>query len=194
MGDGTVKPKMNYSANTAPQKDNCQTPPYAVDLLLDTTRLSGRIWEPAPGDGLLARRLRERKYDVLTTDTDFFYTTPPGVGSLHVVDWLVTNPPFSQKYKWLERCYDLAMPFALLMPSDTLFAGGAQRLFKRYGINVLIPNRRINFKMPNKGWKSSAQMSTSWFVYIPGICRVTTLFVDLNAWKRDELEAWEMEP
>lgn len=185
-----MKPKTNYSAKTAPQKDNCQTPPYAVDLLLKFIR-GQRFWEPAPGEGLLARRLRERGGDVLTTDTDFFYTVPPGVGSLRAVDWLVTNPPFSQKYEWLERCYELGIPFALLMPSDALFALRAQRLFERHGISVLVPNRRINFKMPGKGWESSAQMSTSWFVYTPGLRGVTMRFVDLNTWKRDELEAWE---
>lgn len=186
-----MKPKSNYSAKTSPEKDNCQTPPYAVDLLIQCQHMGKRIWEPAPGEGLLARRLRERGKEVLTTTSDFFYTTPPGVGDLLAVDWLVTNPPFSLKYPWLERCYELRLPFALLMPSDVLFSQKAQVLFNRYGIYVHVPNRRINFKMPSKAWNSSAQMSTSWFVWWPGLDEVTIHFCDLKPWKSEVVEEWE---
>lgn len=186
-----MKPKTNYSAKTSPQKDNCQTPPYAVDWLIDHQRIAGPVWEPAPGEGLLARRLRERGIETIATQSDFFTTTPPRTGVPLTMRWLITNPPFSLKYPWLERCYEIGMPFALLMPSDVLFAQRAQNLFNKHGIYVRIPNRRINFKMPDKGWQSSAQMSTSWFIWWPGFKDVVVDFVELKPWKQERVEEWE---
>lgn len=185
-----AKPKRNYSAQNQPAKDLCQTPPYAVDLLIPYLKPDWRIWEPCAGEGLLARRLMQNGWlgwatdlqtgvDFLTDDLEFDY------------DAIVTNVPFSLKFKMLKRCYDLGKPFALLMPSDTLFAGAyAQPLFEQHGIEILIPKRRINFKMPEKAWAGSAQMSTAWFTHGLEIGRMIT-FADLKPWKQADVEAWE---
>jgi hypothetical protein len=78
---------------------------------------------------------------------------------------LVTNPPYSIKYDWLARCYALGKPFALLMPVEMIAASTAQRLFKQYGIEILMPDKRINFKMPNAGWGGTAQFPTCWYTF-----------------------------
>lgn len=38
------------------------------------------------------------------------------------------------------------------MPFDTWTAARAQRQFQRYGMNIIILNRRVHFHMPNLGW------------------------------------------
>jgi len=78
----------------------------------------------------------------------------------------VTNPPFSLKFKWLERAYEIGEPFAFLLPINTLGTVTAQKMFEKHGISVLLLDKRIDFKMPFKGWEGGgAQFSTAWFMW-----------------------------
>ena len=159
--------KSNRAANEyVPQGyDACQTPPYAIDPLLPYLDTHWTIWEPAQGERLLVEALYDSGFnDVvgsdLLTGQNFFEFEPPQW------DALVTNPPFSLKYKWLERCYQLGKPFALLLPVETLGAKTAQDLFRQFGLNMIFMDKRVNFKMPNKGWEGGgAQFPVAWFTW-----------------------------
>lgn len=165
-----MKPKINRAGDIAKPSpyDHCQTPAYAVDPLISQLPEHWTIWEPAAGEGYITQRLRKmgRKVvesDILTGHNFFDLKRPPG-GTYY--DAIVTNPPYSIKYDWLERCYDLETPFALLLPLETLGAGRAQRLFRSKPVRLILFDRRVNFKMPNVGWaKSSAQFPVAWFCY-----------------------------
>jgi hypothetical protein len=142
--------------------DACQTPPYALDPLLPYLNKFKTIWEPAAGEGYLVRALEDHKFNVVASDIlkrkNFFDYEPASPW-----DCIITNPPFSVKFKWLARCYQLGRPFALLMPVETLGARTAHKLFKHHGVQIILLDRRVNFKMPFKGWDSSAQFPTAWF-------------------------------
>lgn len=165
-----MKPKSNRKHKLGPM-DNCQTPPYAIEPLMDWLSVSDVIWECAAGDGILARALRSKGFRVMSSDID-----PAGKYMGCVIDFLeqdlhvpydviVTNPPFSLKYEWIERCYELDKPFALLLPVETQGAYAAQRLFNKHGITTLYMSPRVDFKMPKAGWLGSgAQMPTAWFL------------------------------
>ena len=176
-----MKPKQNYKPGP---KDNFQTPPYAVDPLvpyLDMYRYRFwpesleelTIWESASGEGLLACALRNAsdRFHVIETDIapnqnafylDFLNAEPQ-------FDWhvMVTNPPFSLKYKWLERAFQYGKPLALLVPLETLGAASAQNVFRQepHNFSFVFFNRRINYKTPYKGWDSSAQFPSVWILY-----------------------------
>jgi hypothetical protein len=141
--------------------DLCQTPAYALDPLLPY--LKGRLWEPACGEGFMVDALNTAGFTVVSSDLltgqNFFFYEP------ETYDMLVTNPPYSIKYKWLKRCYELDKPFALLMPVEVLGAVMAQKLFRERGIEVIFLPRRVNFKMPNKDWDSHAQFPVAWYCY-----------------------------
>lgn len=155
-----MKPKLN---RTEPAIDRCQTPGYALGPLLPFIKREWVIWECALGEGILGAEIAKTNrvvgsdilmmHDFLTTDCGQKY------------DAIITNPPFSIKYKWIERCYELGKPFALLLPLETLGAAKAQTQFERGGIEIILFNRRVNFKMPNKGWDSSAQFPVAWFTH-----------------------------
>ncbi len=176
-----MKPKSNHSGDQyIPQGiDACQTPAYALNPLLPylTTRMT--IWEPACGEGYLALALEQLGFRVIRSDIltgqNFFQYQPDEQ------DWdLVTNPPYSVKYKFLARCYELNRPFALLMPVETMGAKSAQVLFRRHGVEMIWLDRRINFKMPNKGWEgSAAQFPVAWFTHGLNIGRENT-FAELT--------------
>lgn len=122
-------------------------------------------------------------YRIIGTDIkdgfDYFYYEIPD--NYHIQ---ITNPPFSLKYGWLARSYELGKPFALLLQIDVFGSGKAQRLFNRYGIEVILMDKRIDFKMPNKGWTGGgSHFSVAWFTWGLGIGQTLT-FATLDKPKR----------
>jgi len=170
------KPKQSNPGdiNKVSQMDICQTPPHAIEPLLKYIPNDWVIWESACGpDQLLVTAFNSHGYTVIASDllhgTEFnrFTYKPRGLN----YDIEITNMPFSIKYKWLKQSFEDGKPFALLAPYETTFAKEFQLLFRQYNgsphvIEILSPERRINFKMPNKGWgvngNSSAQFPTVW--------------------------------
>lgn len=145
-------------------KDECQTPPYALNPLLPYMPAGATIWEPAAGDGYLVRAIEDQGYSVVSGDIktgqDFFAYEPPAW------DILLTNPPYSSdnKYKWLKRCYELGKPFALLLPADTSTLGEIQPLFRQYGVEIVFMDKRVDFQTINTPFaKSNAWFPTAWF-------------------------------
>jgi len=74
------------------------TPPEATRALLSVETFDGPIWEPACGDGAIARELKAAGYDVTSTDLvdrgfgeaghDFLKSEQP------LAKHIVTNPPY----------------------------------------------------------------------------------------------------
>lgn len=164
-----MKPKKNYVTS---DKDLCQTPDYALDPLLPYIKKINKnssiwtIWECASGEGNIVKVLQSQGYKVIGTDIlegvdfDFFDYQP------YIWDCIITNPPYRLKYQWLERCYQLNKPFALLMPLETLGAKRAQVLFEKHGFEIILLRPRVNFKMPKKGYDGKgAQFPTAWFTW-----------------------------
>lgn len=144
-------PKANLK--NIPARDQAQTPPYALLPLLPYIPRDWIVWESAASKyGFLGEAIRSLNGNVVmesgmeSTGDDFFKTTR---NTAHVQ---ITNPPFSLKYEWIERSYDNRQPFALLMPFDTWAAARAQAQFQRFGMSIIILNRRVHFHMPNLGW------------------------------------------
>jgi len=163
----TMKSKVNRVGDTkrGAGYDSCQTPPYAIESLRDLIPLDWWIWECAVGKGNLARAFQDVGYNVIGSDIltgiNFFEQVTEGY-----FDVIVTNPPYSVKYQWLERCYEIGKPFALLMPVEMLGAQKAQKLFVKYGIELTFLPRRINFEMPNKGYSGGgAQFPVAWYTW-----------------------------
>lgn len=159
------KPKVNRAGDPSVSSpmDRCQTPRYALRPLLPYLPLSSLIWEPAAGKGLLVASLSE-SHQVVASDIlygqDFFRYQP------ETWDCLVTNPPYSIKYRWIGRCYELGKPWALLMPVEALGAKQAQVLFRKHGMELIVMDQRVNFEMPNKGLSGSgAQFPVAWFTH-----------------------------
>lgn len=149
-----------------------QTPPYALEPLLPYLKKDWLIWESAAGTGNLVNALREKGFKVIGTDIltgqNFLTWTPENY------DCIITNPPYSLKQEFLERCYQLNKPFALLLPLTTLETGKRQDLLKKYGIEIILFDKRINFETPEPTEKSSSWFATAWFCYKLDIGRTLT--------------------
>ena len=143
--------------------DDFQTPPIALEPLIPFLNPDWTIWECAVGKGNLSKELMKKGFNVIETDIlggnfDFLTQKP--------IQWdcIITNPPFSLKQEFLQRCYELGTPFALLLPLTGLEGKKRGELFRKYGIQLIIPNKRINFETPS-GKGGGSWFQTVWFCY-----------------------------
>lgn len=75
---------------------------------------------------------------------------------------IITNPPYTIKNQFLERCYLLGLPFALLMPLASLETTKRQKLFRKFGVEVILLPKRVDFETPS-GNGSGAWFAVAWF-------------------------------
>lgn len=188
-----MKQKLHPTTKTtSPAYDQCQTPNWPVDLLVQyidrffvdsaISKRDSLILEPAAGKLRLVHRLQMHGATVDYSDVilkgdfkrDFFTYTDEDVSDY---DWIITNPPFSQKFKWLTHCYSLDVPFALLMPLNVLGTVKAQILFSHYGVVVLTLPKRVNYEMPYKGTQGTAHFPSAWFIWHPDVSKTTSLVI-----------------
>ena len=73
-------------------------------------------------------------------------------------DVILTNPPYSKKDKFIERCYNLKKPFALLLPVSSIQGQKRGNMFDANGIELLVLNKRIDFT-----GKGSPHFGVAWF-------------------------------
>ena len=139
-----------------------QTPPEALEPLLPYLKKDWQIWECACGKLNLVEELQRLGYDVVYSDIlngqDFLNWQSNGKW-----DCIITNPPFKYKQQFLERCYELRKPFALLLPLTTFETAKRQKLFREKGLEVIFMPKRINFETPNKVENSRSWFATAWF-------------------------------
>lgn len=144
--------------------DNVQTPPKALYPLLKYVPQSWVIWECAAGKGNLVRALSSRNYRVVATDIlyapdqDFLTMSPP-----EGVDCIITNPPYSIKDRFLERCYEIGKPFALLLPLTALGGKRRQALYREYRIQVVMLGGRVHFDTGTG--KRACWFESAWFTW-----------------------------
>jgi hypothetical protein len=147
------KPQLNTNEEG---RDVMLTPPYAVDIILNTIQNNQTIWEPAyHPDSLLAQHLEQHGHTVIKTglpEQDYFNCHPDTY-----YDVQITNPPYSKKYAWIDRAFSLMKPFALLVPYDTTAANTFVNMLKKYDIDkdelaILHTGTRVDYKTPTYGW------------------------------------------
>lgn len=145
--------------------DDFQTPPEALDCLLPFVPKSWNIWEPACGNGNLLGSFLDRGYSAIGTDVkeghDFLTMDVP-----KLADAIITNPPFSIKDQFMARCYEIGLPFALLLPAAVFDSKKRRDLMKKNGVGIIIPDGRINFETPNheENIKNGKKEGGAWFL------------------------------
>jgi hypothetical protein len=143
---------------------NFGTPPYGVHPLLPfIPKHFKHAWECASHKSHLVNTLRDSGYKVTATDIktghDFLMCPVP-----NGVDCIITNPPFALATEFLARAYTLGMPFAMLLPIQKLGTRDRQRLFDKYGVEMLFLGGRIDFYTPS-GKDSNSWLEACWFTW-----------------------------
>lgn len=165
MIDNKIRYKPVTMARKAPTeqqvRDTFQTPRYATELLIPfIPKHISNVWEPAAGDGRIARVLTSNGFLVHSSDlvnsgkyeisiTNFLIDGTPEPISSWITDAkqfsIITNPPFSIKDLFIENCFAYNVPFALLINAG--YSGWQIDLVKR-GCEKIIPTRRIDYITP----------------------------------------------
>ena len=142
--------------------DEYYTPPEAVYPLLKYLPKNKVYWECTDfGNSNITKILEDKGYKVVSTgrlkDSFDFLVDEPKFS----FDIIITNPPYSLKTDFLKRCYMLDKPFALLLPIHTLEGIERGKLFRKYEIELLVFDRRINFdKTKKRPW-----FAVGWFCW-----------------------------
>lgn len=156
------KPKINQpqTPNEIQGRDFFQTPNYAVDLLIPFIPDNiSRIWECACGDGKIVKILTEHAYGVYPSDIrkssgwvnnhihNFLFDTFPQAFNFYADKIaIITNPPFSLKYKFIYKALEYNIPFAFLVPCE-MSVQMWDLIFKK-GCQGIVPERRIDYITP----------------------------------------------
>lgn len=138
--------------------DEIYTPSYAINPLLPYLDKTKVIWDCAYGTGKLAEHFMSKGFSVVGNENQDFLDC-----DIPECDYIITNPPYSKKEEFIKRCYQINKPFALLMPLTALEGQKRGKMYKDNGIQIIIPNKRINFITPNGG--KSSWFATAWFCY-----------------------------
>lgn len=172
------------------ERDFFQTPDYAVDLLVPfIPKHVSRIWECAAGKRKITNRLVHFGYDVCSTDLSD--SVPVNFISWDLRDryaWcdcIITNPPFSLKYKFIDRALAYGTPFAFLIPFDM-----CQKMARLFilGCQGVVPTARIDYITPNgnQGKFSSSQFHSFWLTYKFNLPR-QLVFVELTKQMKENI-------
>jgi len=144
--------------------DEYYTPNIAIVPLLEYLPKDKVIYEAASNrSSQIVDYLRSQGYHVMASDDRDFLED-----ELPEFDIIVTNPPYSKKDKFIERCYSLDKPFALLLPVSTIQGNKRGQLFMNNGLELLVLNQRVNFIDNNNNEpvvKKSPHFGVAWFCY-----------------------------
>jgi hypothetical protein len=131
-GDMAKPGSTNRSSKFRPADDHYPTPLEAVYPLVRHLALPRRIWEPACGEGHIARVLEEYGYHVEATNlVDRGYGTT-GIDFLQtrkaLASCIVTNAPFSLDEEFIEHALHLGVDLAVFfLPLKKLAGAGRYR-------------------------------------------------------------------
>jgi hypothetical protein len=159
LATGNGAPGTKGRTTAGARSDEYWTPAYALGPLLPYLPTNRVIWECAWGTGELARHLRAAGYRVVGRAGMNFLQEQPTC----CWDIIVTNPPYSLKDEFLQRAYALGKPFAFLLPVAAL-GGSLGRFYRQYGIELLVPDKRVNFYNDGE-LPLGAAFPTAWFCW-----------------------------
>ena len=120
------------------------TPPEALKPILLFLSKDKIYWEACYGPGHMADELRKNGLEVIgDKDIDCLNDTP-------IKDWdiFITNPPFNGNKKFIKRAIELGKPFAFLLRLEHMGGVEAFNLFKGLDIQIIIPQKRVNYITP----------------------------------------------
>ena len=167
------------------------TPRYAVEMLIPYIQhWKGKtIWCPFDTDeSMFVKVLKEQGFNVvyshLAYGQDFFTYEP--------AEWdvLLSNPPYQDKAKFMERADSFGKPWALFLPLNITADSVLNRMFGDCSeLTILMPNKRTRFYNKNKPDAKQAQ-PTFKASYI-GRNFFTKQFIGVDLPDKIDMSAWD---
>ncbi len=179
----------NHTNDEREENDYYATDPTAIDDLLRVETISKRIWEPACGEGHLAKRLTELGYDVTATDLIDRGYGKGGRNFLEVRGWnpdesyfpgdIITNPPYKYCTDFILKSLELVKEghkVCMFLKLQTL--EGQERYNRIYKDNppktIYVYSKRKQCGK-NGNFTGSSAVCYAWFVWEKGFKGDTTV-------------------
>lgn len=156
--------KMPPKAGGRPNKFQTLDAPLAVSYVTRFLPKQWKIWECAAGQGRIVSALEAEGFKVIATDLESGFDFTDAFAQVPDCDMLLTNPPYDIKDKWLQRCFDIGKPFAMLLPITALGEQRRIKMFRENGIQLIMPSERLEFITPN-GTEGGGWFYTAWFCH-----------------------------
>lgn len=180
----------NHSSKEREQNDFYATDPKALEIFLDKLNedkiyLHKNIWECACGKGHLSKVLKQRGYEVYSTDlidrgfnddTFDFLTRENANYSCDIL----TNPPYKHAKEFVEKALEIQADgyFTIMFLKIQFLEGQARKkLFEIYSPKYVYVNskRQTCYINGNMRKKMSSAACYCWFVWAKGFKGETTI-------------------
>ena len=143
---------------TLKKNDECYTPDEVWDNIWTYIPVGDKVYEPFYGEGHTFRWLDKCSlFNKVLGEKGLNFFSTQGQRLLKECDCVVTNPPFSIKFKILKQLVDNDKPFILLFPMGSINTLTFTKIFGKKKINnvsIIIPHGRIKFIVNNTIAKS----------------------------------------
>ena len=103
------------------------TPREIAKAMVEYLNPTGSILEPCKGEGAFMEFIPGAEWCEITEGRDFYDYNKK-------IDWIITNPPYSDFDRFLEHSFDLSENVGLLVPTAKVFKSmGTIRVIQKYG-------------------------------------------------------------
>ena len=156
------------TSKSDPASDEVYTPPYVVHTIanyipnmINNERPTNILCPFDKDEHAFPKVLKTLGYNVINTHydpatktgKDFFTYTSSWCENAQI-DYIVSNPPFSKKNEILKHCENLCVPYALLLPIQTLQSINRYNdVFSKGNTQALIFDKRIGYGTKDKSWE-----------------------------------------
>lgn len=152
-----------------PDHEFYPTPWQAIDALWrvdPNLRSTPSVWEPACGDGAIAKFFQSHRRNIVATDLNDHGYGQAGINFLStqaaLAPTIVTNPPFSLAEGFITHAYTLRVErLYLLLKSSFFHAEKRRTLFKSFTPIAIYP---LAWRLDFLGYGAPA-MECAWFVW-----------------------------
>lgn len=158
--------------NQLEKNDEYYTPDWCMDYILPfLKKLKGKkedftIWEPACGKKqmivkYLTRHGIKAVGTCITKGQKFNFLTHKPTFQF---DMILTNPPFTLKKEFIDKCLEYKKPFIVLVPVRILDNTSWYPIYLKNNFSFLIPRKRIDYIKQN-GDKSKSAFQSMFLCY-----------------------------
>ncbi len=169
----------SHSTGEREENDYYATEPRAVELLLEQEKFNNNIWECACGEGHISKVLKDKGYNVISTDLIF-----RGYGDWKPYDFLkcnaknqdldiITNPPYKNAKEFVEKALETIKTgnkVAMFLKLTFLEGQARKRLFEENPPKIVyVASGRLNCAKNGEfeKYKSSA-VAYAWYIWEKG--------------------------
>lgn len=118
------QPNRDYNSN-----DVVQTPPQLAKRIVEHFQPTGRLLEPCKGEGNFLRHMPGAAWCEISEGKDFFDWNKK-------VDWIITNPPWSQIRPFLQHAMSLADNIVFLVTVNHMWTKARIRDVQNAGFGI----------------------------------------------------------